>query len=494
MILIVDFGSQTTHQIGRRLKQIGIASFIVKPDAVMETAQTHGIKGIILSGGPASVNDKGAPHIDPAVFNLSLPILGICYGWQLMAYLLGGKVEQKIAEYGPQTLFFQEDVFELKKNPTSVIMSHSDTVVSLPKHFSSFASTSQIPYAAVVDKGKQFWGIQFHPEVEHTEKGLHILKYFASHVCKAREEKYSFDIEELIHEIRKKVADNEVICAVSGGVDSTVAAYLIKRAIGKKLRPIYIDNGLMRVGTRKRVENIFRESNLTVIEAESIFLEALKGIEDPEIKRKIIGKLYVNLFEKEARKFPSATYLAQGTIYSDVVESSQIKSHHNVGGLPKKISFELLEPLRFFYKDEVRSLGYKLGLPSQFIEEHPFPGPGYAVRVRGEVTAKRLTQVKQADTIVMEMIEQAGLKQQLFQCFAVMTGAYSTAVKGDARAFSEVVALRAYESTDVMTSQVAQLPYPLLQQISNRIVNEVPNISRVVYDLTPKPPATMEWE
>lgn len=494
MIVIIDFGSQTTHQISRRLKEIGVNSCIVNPGNALDNISDHQTKGVILSGGPSSVHHPCAPTLDSKIFKTPLPFLGICYGWQLMAHLMGGKVESTASEYGPQTLFFTYDHFNLKKASTSVVMSHGDTVVFLPENFAPFASTTRVPYAAVTDRDLRLWGLQFHPEVEHTESGREILKYFSLNICGIKSNKTQLDSDAIIDSIKKTVGEDEVICAVSGGVDSTVAAYLIAKAIGGKLHPIYVNNGLMRTGTLRRVQEIFKDSDLTVIKAEKEFLSALHEIEDPEIKRKTVGELYIKLFEKETRKFSNARYLAQGTIYSDVIESKEIKSHHNVGGLPKEMAFKLLEPLRHYYKDQVREIGRLIGIPEEYIQQHPFPGPGYSVRIRGVITPKRLAQVKRADAIIMEEIDKAGWAERLFQCFAVMTGAFSTAIKGDARIFAEVVALRAYESTDVMTSQWAQLPYPLLQTISKRIVNEVFDISRVVYDITTKPPATMEWE
>lgn len=503
MILIVDFGSQTAHLIGRRLRGLGVDIAYAMPAEAMVRAREASPLGVILSGGPSSVYEDGAPAIDPEIFMLGVPILGICYGWQLMASLLGGQVKSAHKEYGPEDIHFTHNIFNLASQACSVFMSHGDSVVSLPKGFQVVGSTKNMHCAAVMDAERQFFGLQFHPEVDHTEHGSTILEHFAKCVCKCATAPIALDPSALIEKIRQQVGDSQVICGVSGGVDSTVAAFLIAKAIGSRLHPVYIDSGLMREGTTEKVRYIFSElvdAPPTIVEARKCFIEALKGIEEPEQKRKIIGKLYIDLFEEQSIRHPAIKFLAQGTIYSDVIESkgsthaSQIKSHHNVGGLPKEMSLQLLEPLRQFYKDEVREIGALSGLPRQVLMEHPFPGPGYAVRIRGEVTALRLAQVKRADDIVMEEIQLAGLYDSLFQCFALMTGAFSTAVKGDSREFAEVVCLRAYESSDVMTSQWAKLPYDLLQKISSRIVNEVPKVSRVVYDITTKPPATMEWE
>lgn len=503
MILIIDFGSQTAHLIGRRLHRLGVAVIYAEPEEALAKLKKHPFKGIILSGGPASVYEPGAPMVDPSIFHQKIPVLGICYGWQLMARLLGGKVKSGKREYGPEQLFFSENIFDLPVNECTVFMSHGDTVEHLPRGFSVFAATASTLYAGAMQKEKRFYGLQFHPEVGHTEQGLEILRYFATEICGCVPVPSVLNPEDIIEEISDKVGPHEVIGGVSGGVDSTVAAYLIAKAIHQRFYPIYIESGLMREGTEEKVREIFTHvvpASLIVVDARQLFLDELNDVEDSEVKRKIIGRLYVELFQEEALKLPDAKFLAQGTIYSDVIESkgtkhaSHIKSHHNVGGLPESLNLQLLEPLRQYYKDEVREMGWLAGLPESLLNEHPFPGPGYAIRIRGKVNEKRLAQVKIADNIVNEEIKKAGLYDRVFQCFAVMTGAYSSYVKGDHGAFGEVVAVRAYESTDVMTLRWAKLPYKLMQTISSRIVNEVPEVSRVVYDITTKPPATMEWE
>jgi len=509
MIIIIDFGSQTTHLIARRLKELGAGVEIIHPENALKEIKKNKAKGIILSGGPASVYEKNAEVIDDKIFSLGIPILGICYGLQLTAHLLGGRVVSGKKEYGPTQLKIQNSEFRIAKDlpdEFTVWMSHGDEVVRLPKGFKVFGSTKNVSFAMTGDLNRNIFGLQFHPEVEHTEFGTQILKNFVE-ICKVAVFKKDFDAMKIEESIREAVGkDDYVIGAVSGGVDSTVAAALTAKALGKRFVPIYVDNGLMREGTKEHVEKIFKRIGIKpiVVNAVGEMLRRLRKITDSEQKRKIIGNYYVEIFEQEMKKLiakkMSVKFLLQGTIYSDVIESqgtknsAKIKSHHNVGGLPKKMKLKLLEPVRNFYKDEVREIGRRLGLPEEFVNKQPFPGPGYAVRIRGEVTKERLEMEKIADEIVLSELEKAKLYSKVFLSFPIMTGAFSTAVKGDGRQFGEVVALRVVESKDIMTSTWSRLPYDILQKISSRIVNEVQGVSRVVYDITTKPPATMEWE
>jgi len=509
MIIIIDFGSQTTHLISRRLRQIGAECIIVTPNEAINEINKNNPKGIILSGGPASVYGKNAPKVDKKIFFLNIPILSICYGLQLTTHLLEGKVIAGKKEYGPETLIIvnQSLIFEgLPKNFT-VWMSHGDEVVKLPKNFTVSASTQKVRYAAIFNENQKIFGVQFHPEIFHTQYGTEILKNFVENICHLKTKSQLLNPDKIIEKIKeehKKNGGGKVIAAVSGGVDSTVASFLTAKAIGKNLIPIYIDNGLMRYGTKEKVSFIFEKMlkiKPKIISCENLFLKKLKGITDPEKKRKIIGTLYVDLFQKEAKKINGANFLLQGTIYSDLVESgglkgksAVIKSHHNVGGLPKNLKLKLLEPLREFYKDEVREIGKKLGLPDEVIFTQPFPGPGYAIRIIGKVTKKRLEKIKLADQILNNILKKEGLYEKIFQSFPVLTGIKSTAVKGDGRVYGEVVAIRIYESVDIMSASWAKLPYEVLDKIAKEITQNVPDVSRIVYDITTKPPATMEWE
>lgn len=508
MVIIVDFGSQTTHLIGRRMKQLGSPVQIVTPETALQEIKKTNPKGIILSGGPSSVYEKDAPTIDPQIFELGIPILGICYGFQLAAHLIGGKVISGKKEYGPAAFAVLDDTSKILREvakDSTVWMSHGDEIVSIPKGFTLIGSTPHVPNTAAEHEKKKIYMLQFHPEVEHTEFGTQILENFIT-ICEIKGEKHVINVQALEEHIKQTVGDAYVIGAVSGGVDSTVAGALTAKAIGDKFIPMYVNNGLMRDGTTEFVKQIFHHVGITpsIIECEEDMLQRLEGITDSEEKRKTIGAFYIEMFEKEMVKLretgKKVTFLLQGTIYSDVIESKgtrhadKIKSHHNVGGLPEKMNLQLLEPLREFYKDEVREIGKQLGLPTEFVMKQVFPGPGYAVRIRGEVTKERLLQEKQADAIILEELQNADLLKTVYMSFPVMTGASSTAVKGDGRFFGEVIALRIIESKDVMTTTWARLPYNVLQKISSRIVNEVPHISRVVYDITTKPPATMEWE
>lgn len=508
MIVVVDFGSQTAHLIQRRIKEFGISTQFLPPDTAFSFIKKNKVAGIILSGGPSSVYEKNAPSISKEIFDLGIPVLAICYGFQLTCRLLGGEVVAGKKEYGPAILQITNNKSQITKGlakPFTVWMSHGDEIVKLPTGFDVVGTTEHVPFACAVDEKRKIYGLLFHPEVDHTEHGKEILENFIK-ICGLEKSEQIHDIKSLENGIRETVGDAYVIGAISGGVDSTVAGVLTATAIGKKFIPIYVENGLMRQGTSDHVKKIFTKFGITpdIINCEDEMLQRLKGVTDPEKKRKVIGAFYIEIFEREMQRLKDAgkdvRFLMQGTIYSDVIESKgtkhahKIKSHHNVGGLPEDMQLALLEPLRALYKDEVRKIGQMLGLSDEFVWKQVFPGPGYAVRIRGEVTKERLEKIKTADAIVLEELAKAKLLQNVYMSFPIMTGAFSTAVKGDAKFFGEVIAVRIVESRDVMTATWAKVPYDVLQKIASRIVNEVPEISRVVYDITTKPPATMEWE
>lgn len=504
MILIVDFGGQTTHLIGRRLRDMGINSEIINPEEANKTLLSKRPRGIILSGGPSSVYEKGAPTLPKSFFECSIPMLGICYGWQLMAHLLGGSVKPSRKEYGPAQLEIQgiSPLFSGISSST-VWMSHGDSVVKVPSGFIILGSTQRVQFGAVVNPKKKMYGIQFHPEATHTEKGILLLENFATHICNLPMKPKKIDVDSIISYIKERVGKNMVIGAFSGGTDSVVAGVLMAKAIGKQFKPFYVDNGLMRDATLPRMKTVFPKllgMPVEIISVEKDFLKALKGVTDPEMKRKAIGKQYILSFEKQLKKYPKATFLMQGTTYADFIHSqgtkhsAHIKSHHNVGGLPKNMKLELVEPLKYYYTDQVREIGTKIGLPKDAVFQQPFPGPGHAVRILGEVTKERLMKQKLADSILLEEMKNAGWYEKVFQCWTILTGTNSTAVKGDGRFYGEVVALRLVNTIDRMSVDWAYPPQSLLQRISSRIVNEVPQVSRVVLDITTKPPATMEWE
>ncbi len=511
MILIIDFGSQSTHLISRRLRELSVKTKIILPEDFEE--ETAKYDGIILSGGPSSVYEDDAPLIDSKLFSIGKPVLGICYGEQLMAHVLDGQVDPgKKKEYGPAVfkrnaesrLFAMEGTNSQLPDTFNVWMSHGDHVVKPPSGFKTVGVTDTIAHAAIANEEKKQYGIQFHPEVVHTQFGMQILKNFAS-ICglKPKEMPISKEFaDQMVVTIRESVKGAKVIGAMSGGVDSSIACLLVHSAIGENFTPIYIDSGLMRAGETEELEKVFKthyKMNIKIVNAQEEFLKNLEGVSEPEKKRKIIGKTFIDVLEREAKKL-NATFLVQGTIYPDVIESAgtkhsqNIKSHHNVGGLPAHMNLTLLEPLRNFYKDEVRKIGNILNLPESITHRHPFPGPGLAIRIVGDVTKTKLEILRKADRIVQEEVRNAGNVDKLWQVFAVFTGIKTTGVRGDMRAYGETIAIRAVESTDVMSGNFAHLPYDLLSTISVRIVTEVPEVNRVVYDITNKPPATIEWE
>ena len=511
-IVILDFGSQYTQLIARRLREVGVYCEIYPYFEDIEKIKAKNPQGIIFSGGPASVYEPDAPKVDKAIYELGLPILGICYGMQLITVDFGGQVVRALQhEYGKAKLYLDpvhghiSPLFEGTKDGQIVWMSHSDKVEKLPVGFVRIAHTDNSPYAAIANEERQIYALQFHPEVSHSEEGTKILENFARKICGITSKwDMGHFAKEQIEKIRKKVGSDKVLCALSGGVDSSVVTALLYEAIGDQLIPVFVDNGLLREGEREKVEHVFKnmlQVPLIVIDGKEKFLEALKGVTDPEQKRKIIGHTFIELFDEEAKKHTDVKYLAQGTLYPDVIESvsvkgpsETIKSHHNVGGLPDWMQFELIEPLRELFKDEVRKLGLELGLPKEMVYRHPFPGPGLAIRILGEVTPEALELVRKADTILLEEIKAHGLYEKLWQSFAVLLNVKSVGVMGDKRTYENTVALRIVESSDGMTATFAHIPHDLLELIANRIINEVDGINRVVYDITSKPPGTIEWE
>jgi GMP synthase (glutamine-hydrolysing) len=507
-ILVLDFGSQYTQLIARRVRESKVYSEIFPYNASIEKIIDFRPKGIILSGGPSSIYDKDAPIPDLKIFELGIPVLGICYGMQLMAHRLGGKVAKALKrEYGKADLLIDKeaDIFSGIPKETIVWMSHGDRIQRYPSHFVSIAHTGNSPIAAMANREKRFYALQFHPEVVHTPQGKKILGNFVFKICGCKPlwTIKSF-IETTTREIRERVGDRKVVCGISGGVDSTVAAVLVHRAIGKQLTCIFVDNGVLRAGEAKKVKETLRRHfrmKIDFVDASERFLKKLKSVTDPEKKRKIIGNEFIRVFEEEAKKIKGVEFLAQGTLYPDVIESvsfkgpsATIKSHHNVGGLLKRMKLKLIEPLRELFKDEVRVLGKDLDIPEEIINRHPFPGPGLAIRIIGEVTKERCDILKKADMVVLKEIKNAGLYTKLWQAFAVLLPVKSVGVMGDERTYENVIAVRAVHSLDGMTADWARIPYDVMSNISNRIINEVRGVNRVVYDISSKPPSTIEWE